>query len=85
MAFCQYILWHYDSIFGKRFAPTVGRSCLAIEVNSTARWQKNDLSGLEAFLAATPHCRAAVLGYNGTEAVQLADKIWALPLDLVLS
>jgi len=63
----------------------VGRNCLAIEVKSSARWQKKDLSGLEAFLAATPHCVAGVLCYNGTEAVQLGERLWALPLGLVLS
>ena len=76
------------SIQGRRevdFIIEVGRNCIALEVKSSARWQKKDLSGLEAFLGGTPHCRAAVLCYNGTEAVRLGDKIWALPLDLVLS
>ena len=67
------------------FIIEVGRYCLAIEVKSSARWQKKDLSGLEAFLAATPHCVAGVLCYNGTKAVRLGERLWALPLDLVLS
>jgi hypothetical protein len=67
------------------FIIEVGRYCLAIEVKSSARWQKKDLSGLEAFLAATPHCVAGLLCYNGTEAVRLGEKLWALPLGLVLS
>ncbi len=67
------------------FIIEVGRYCLAIEVKSSARWQKKDLSGLEGFLAATPHCVAGVLCYNGTEAVRLGEKLWALPLGLVLS
>jgi len=67
------------------FIIEVGRYCLAIEVKSSGRWQKKDLSGLEAFLAATPHCVAGVLCYNGTEAVRLGEKLWALPLGLVLS
>ena len=67
------------------FIIEVGRNCLAIEVKSSARWQKKDLSGLEAFLAATPHCVAGVLCYNGTEAVQLGERLWPLPLGLVLS
>jgi hypothetical protein len=67
------------------FIIELGQNCLAIEVKSSGRWQKKDLSGLEAFLAATPHCVAAVLGYNGTEAVRLGEKLWALPLGLVLS
>jgi len=71
--------------FERGLPPTVGRSYLAIEVKSSARWEKRDLSGLEAFLGATPHCRAAVLCYNGSEAVTLGDKVWALPLGLILS
>lgn len=58
---------------------------MALEVKSSARWEKSDLSGLEAFLAVTPHCKAAVLCHNSTQAVQLGEKIWALPLGLVLS
>jgi predicted AAA+ superfamily ATPase len=79
---------YYWSVQGRHevdFVIEVGRKCLAIEVKSSARWQKKDLSGLEAFLGTTPHCIAAVLCYNGREAVRLGDKIWALPLGLVLS
>jgi predicted AAA+ superfamily ATPase len=79
---------YFWSIQGRNevdFIVEVGRYCLAIEVKSSARWQKKDLSGLEAFLAATPHCVAGVLCYNGTEAVRLGEKLWALPLGLILS
>jgi len=67
------------------FIVEVGRHSMALEVRSSARWEKRDLSGLEAFLAATPQCRAAVLCHNGTQAVQLGEKIWSLPLGLLLS
>jgi len=79
---------YFWSIQGRNevdFIIEVGRSCLAMEVKSSTRWQKKDLSGLEAFLAATPHCVAGVLCYNGAEAVRLGEKLWALPLGLVLS
>ncbi len=66
------------------FIVEVGRHCLALEVKSSARWEKRDLLGLEAFLAVTPHCKAAVLCHNGTQAVRLGEKIWALPLGLLL-
>ena len=67
------------------FIIEAGRNCLAIEVKSSARWEKKDLSGLEAFVNSTPPCVAGILGHNGTEAVRLSEKIWALPLDLILS
>jgi len=58
---------------------------VAIEVKSGARWSKKDLAGLRQFLAATPNCIAAVLAFNGTEPVQLDEKLWAIPLGLLLS
>lgn len=67
------------------FIIEAGRNCLAVEVKSSARWEKKDLSGLEAFLGSMPRCVAGILCHNGTEAVRLGDKIWALPLSLVLS
>jgi hypothetical protein len=79
---------YFWSIQGRNevdFIIEAGRYCLAIEVKSSTRWQKRDLSGLEAFLAATPHCVAGVLCYNGAEAVRLGEKLWALPLGLILS
>jgi uncharacterized protein len=77
--------WSVQGRYEVDFIVEAGRSCMAIEVKSSARWEKKDLSGLEAFLAATPHCKAAVLCYNGKEAVQLGKKIWAIPLGLLLS
>jgi len=67
------------------FIIEVGRHCIALEIKFVARWQERDLSGLRAFLVTAPHCKAAILGYNGKEAVKLGDKIWAIPLSLLLS
>jgi predicted AAA+ superfamily ATPase len=67
------------------FVIEAGRSCIALELKSAARWQQKDLSGLRAFLAATPHCKAAILCHNGENAVQLGQKIWSLPISLILS
>jgi len=79
---------HFWSVQGRHevdFVIEAQRRCLAIETKAAARWDPNDLSGLKAFLSATPHCQGAILAYNGREAVQLGDKLWALPLSLVLS
>jgi len=62
-----------------------GRACLALEFKSAARWHDRDLAGLKAFLSATPHCKAAILCHNGEDAVKLREKLWALPVGLVLS
>lgn len=58
---------------------------VAIEVKSGARWSKKDLAGLRQFLEATPNCVAAVLAFNGAEPVQLDEKLWAIPMGLLLS
>lgn len=62
-----------------------GRETMAVEVKAGSRWENKDLSGLRAFLKTTPHCRAAILAYNGTSPVQLDDRLWAIPLGLLLS
>lgn len=67
------------------FVIEAGRDCLALEVKAATRWGARDLSSLRAFLAATPQCRAAILGHNGTAGVQLEERLWALPLGLLLS
>ncbi|MFC1705222.1 DUF4143 domain-containing protein [Planctomycetota bacterium] len=58
---------------------------VAVEVKAASRWDKKDLSGLRAFLAATPHCEAAVLAYNGETVARLDDRLLAIPLSLLLA
>jgi len=56
------------------------RKVIAIEVKAATRWSDADLSGLRAFLQRTPACIAAVLACNGRDAVQLGDRLFAIPL-----
>lgn len=67
------------------FVVESGTHCIAIEIKSGTRWQNRDLFGLRAFLSMTPHCKAAILGDNGTDSVRLGEKLWVLPLSLLLS
>lgn len=79
---------YFWSIQGRNevdFVIEVGRSCIALELKSAARWQERDLAGLNAFLKATHHCKAAILCDNGEDAVRLGERLWALPTNLVLS
>jgi len=62
-----------------------GRDILAIEVKAASRWGKADLSGLRAFLSGSAGCRAAILAYNGEEAVQLDDRLFAIPIGMLLA
>ena len=79
---------HFWNIQGRHevdFIIEANRQCIALEIKSSSRWHERDLSGLKAFLDSTPHCRAAILAHNGSEAVRLGKKMWALPLSLILS
>lgn len=77
--------WHVQGRYEVDFVIEAGNKCLAVEVKSGARWSDRDLAGLKAFLSVTPHCVAAVLAYNGTEMVKLGERLWAVPLGLMLS
>lgn len=77
--------WNIQGRHEVDFIIEAGAKCLAIEVKSGARWEKEDLAGLKAFLNTTPHCAAGILAYNGTSAVSLGDRLWAIPLSLLLS
>ena len=48
-------------------------------------FSKLSLASLKAFVANTPHCTAGILAYNGATTVQLGDRLWAIPLFLLLS
>ena len=77
--------WHKQGRHEVDFVIEHGRRVHAIEVKAGSRWQAGDLAGLRAFLDRTPSCAAAVLAYNGRDAVQLGDKLWALPLGRLLA
>lgn len=79
---------YFWSIQGRNevdFIVEAGKFCMALELKSGSRWQERDLAGLKAFLNATPHCKAAILCHNGQQSVRLGEKLWALPLSIILS
>ncbi len=77
--------WNVQGRYEVDFIIEAGRQCIALEVKMASWWEERDLTGLKAFLAATPGCVAAVLAYNGTEAVPLGERLWAVPLGMALS
>lgn len=77
--------WNVQGRHEVDFVIEAGRETLAVEVKAASRWDDRALSGLRAFLSRTPGCRAAILAHNGTEAVRLDDRLWAVPLGLLLS
>jgi len=77
--------WSVQGRYEVDFVVQNGRDIMAIEVKAASRWGSQDLTGLRAFLHATPDCKAGVLAYNGTEMVQIGDRIWVIPLGILLS
>ena len=72
--------WHEQGRHEVDLVLETGRTVVAIEIKSSSRWSDGYLAGLKAFLARTPQCLAAILAYNGTRAVPLGEKLWAIPL-----
>ena len=80
----QLAYWHEQGRYEVDFVIEAGRRVFAIEVKAATRWGESDLAGLRAFLDRTPACVAAVLAYNGREAVRLADRLWTIPMGQLL-
>jgi uncharacterized protein len=76
--------WNVQGRHEVDFVVEAGRDSLAIEVKAASRFDDRDLAGLRAFARATPRCRAAVLAYGGTRAVSLGDRLWAVPMRMLL-
>lgn len=77
--------WHEQGRHEVDFVIESNRRVFAIEVKAATQWGESDLSGLRAFVERTPACVAAVLAYNGREAVRLDGKLFALPLGHLLA
>ncbi len=77
--------WSVQGRYEVDFIIEAGNKCIAVETKAGARWEDRDLSGLRAFLSSASNCIAAILAYNGKEAVKLGDRLWAVPLDTLLS
>ena len=76
--------WNEQGRHEVDFVVETGRKVFAIEVKASTRWNQSDLSSLRAFLDRTPACTAAILAYNGAEAVNLGDQLFAIPLGRLL-
>ncbi|MGB7296798.1 MAG: ATP-binding protein [Candidatus Aminicenantales bacterium] len=77
--------WHIQGRHEVDFVVETSRGLIAIEVKNSSRWEDRDLSGLRAFLKDTPSCLAGILGYAGSQTVNLGNNIWAIPIPLLLS
>lgn len=76
--------WHIQGRHEVDFVISEGRKTLAIEVKWSSRWTDRDLNRLKAYMKSDSKCMAGVLAHNGTKAVPLGDRVWAIPLGLLL-
>ncbi len=81
----QLFYWHVQGRYEVDFVIEFDRECIALEIKSATRWTDRDLTGLKAFLTNHPKCRAAILCYNGTQAVQLEKRMYAIPLSMLIA
>jgi uncharacterized protein len=76
--------WNVQGRHEVDFVVEVGRDSMAVEVKAASRFDDRDLGGLRAFVRATPRCKAAILAYNGSTVASLGDRMWAIPLRMLL-
>ncbi|MFA5858040.1 MAG: ATP-binding protein [Elusimicrobiota bacterium] len=77
--------WNIQGRYEVDFIIETGGRTIAIEVKSGSRWRTEDLTGLKAYMNNSQNCTAALLVYNGKEVLKLENKIWAVPISLLLS
>lgn len=65
----QLTYWNEQGRHEVDFVIEYKRKVVAVEVKAATRWNAGDLSGLCAFMERTSTCAAAVLAYNGRDAV----------------
>jgi len=79
------LFWNIQGRHEVDFVIGSGKKCIAVEIKGSARWESRDLSGLKAFLAATPQCIGGILAYNGSAPISLGDRLWAIPIGMLIS
>ena len=77
--------WHIQGRHEVDFVIENRNSCVALELKAASRWSEKDLSSLRRFIEETPSCIAGVLMHNGNRVSRLGEKLWALPMGMVIS
>lgn len=77
--------WNVQGRHEVDFVISSGRRAIAIEVKAATRFGDRDLASLRALAEGSRGLAAGILAYNGREAVQLGERLYAVPLGLLLS
>lgn len=76
--------WNVQGRHEVDFVIAEGRKTLAIEVKWSSRWNDRDLNNLNAYMKNDSQCIGGILAHNGAKAVPLGERLWAVPLGLLL-
>jgi len=77
--------WNVQGRFEVDFIIEFGRETVAVEVKHGSRIQESDMAGIKAYMAGSKNCKAGIVAYNGTQVVKVGEKIWGVPVSLLLS
>ncbi|MCP5519467.1 MAG: ATP-binding protein [Verrucomicrobiales bacterium] len=80
----RFHFWHEQGRQEVDFVVEHGRRVIAIEVKAKGRVESGDTKGLQDFVQRTPDCLAGVLTYSGRELLPLGERLWAVPLHMLL-
>jgi predicted AAA+ superfamily ATPase len=81
----RFYYWNEQSQREVDFVIELGKKVIAIEVKAQGRIHPADSKNLENFLGRTPACAAGILAYQGDKVLEIRDKIWAVPLSVLLA
>lgn len=81
----RFYFWHEQGRQEVDFVIEHGRELVAVEVKATGRLNMDDTRSLRDFMRRTPACVAGVLSYFGQEVMPLGEKLWAVPLHVLLA
>jgi predicted AAA+ superfamily ATPase len=77
--------WRTTTGYEVDFVIERGRNLLALEVKSTTAPRFSDIKGLQLFLEEYPEAKCGVLVYNGNRLFRLTERIFAVPIRLLVS
>ena len=77
--------WHIQGRYEVDFIISDGRSAIGIEVKAADTFKMRDLDPLTRFLETHPEAKAGILAYNGDDVMKIKDKLFVVPISVLLS
>ncbi len=77
--------WSVQGRYEVDFVVTEEQRSVAIEIKAATHFGKSDLSGLRAFMEKTRDVALGILAYNGSEALPIGKRLYAVPMSWLLA